>query len=204
MHGGGGGRVTDAVEYFQRRDELRRAVRVVRDRSPERFRWRKAIGALTRSAGTLRGKDRMRVEEPVREIILDVPDFDLQREVVLDARRNGVDLDRGEVLPRRTVGDIRRLSYLTHTDLTQVQKHVPLPADFFASVETSAVVLVGRAYAEYHRSKARHVWLRLPDPDGPEPFQLHHRLMADHANREARLAERWAAFARSVVDADVP
>ena len=86
-----GARVTDAVDYHARRGEMRGAVRVVRTRVPERFRWRAAVAEVTGVAGSLRGLERMRVEEPVREIVLDLSDDSLQREVVLDARRRGVD-----------------------------------------------------------------------------------------------------------------
>jgi hypothetical protein len=196
----GGARVTDAVEFFKQRGEMKVAVKVVRERVPERFRWRKAVGSLTSTAGKLRGKDRMRIEEPIREMVLDVEDGDLRREVVLDSRRNGVDLDRGELLPRRTVGDLRRYSFLTGTDLTEVQRYVHLPLDFFAPVDTAAAVLVGRAFSEHHRHKAQRIWLRLPDADTPDALPLHQRLMAEHASREARLAERWVAFAKALLD----
>jgi hypothetical protein len=195
----GGARVTDAVEFFKKRGEMKGAVKVVRQRVPERFRWRKAVGSLTATAGRLRGHERMRIEEPIREMVLDVEDIDLRREVVLDSRRHGVDLDRGELLPRRTVGDLRRYSFLTGTDLTEVQRYVALPPDFFAPVDTAAITLVGRAFAEHHKHKAHRIWLRLPDCDTPEDLPLHQRLMAEHATREARLAERWSAFAKSVV-----
>src|SRR4051812_9048594 len=97
-----GARVTDEVIYWRMRGELRRAVRVVRVRKPERLRWRAALATVTEAAAPLRGFDRMVVEEPVREIVLDLDDRILRREAVLDARQHGVDLDRGEVLPVRS------------------------------------------------------------------------------------------------------
>jgi hypothetical protein len=173
----------------------------VRDRAPERFRWRSAVSTLTRSAGRLRGLDRQRIEEPVREVVLEIPDVDLKREVVLDARRVGVDLDRGEILPCRTVGDLRRFAFLTGTDLSMLQRYVPHdPGDFFAPVDTSAVVLVGRAYANAHRKRAHELWLAVPDPDGPDEIRTHHRYMVERAEREAKTADKWAAFARAVID----
>src|SRR5687768_3181257 len=101
-----GSRVTDAVEYWRRRGELKGAVSIVRKRLPEHFRWRRAVNVVSQAAGALVGRERMRIEEPVREIVLDLPDEVLRREVVIDARRFGVDLDRGEVLRPRTVGEI--------------------------------------------------------------------------------------------------
>lgn len=195
-----GARVTDAVDFHRRRGELRGAVKIVRVRQPERLRWRSAVSNLTGAAGKLRGLDRMRVEEPVREMVIDLPDFDLRREVVLDARRGGVDLDRGEVLPQRTMGDARRFAFLTNTDIGRVHRYVPLPTDFGAPIDAAGVVLVGRAYADHHRRNAQKLWLRLPDPEGPEPFRLHHHIMAERAQAEADLAKRWAAFAKALVD----
>jgi len=196
----GGSRVTDAVDFYKRRGELRGAVRAVRTRVPERLRWRSAVGSLTQAAGGLRGHDRMRVEEPVREVVIEVPDRKLQREVVLDARRHGVDLDRGELFPERTVSDFRRMAFLTGTDVSRVQRYVTIPEDFFAPVDAAAVVIVGRAWADYHRRRARKLWLELPDPDGPVPFRLHHQIMAERAKREARIAERWRAFTCALIE----
>ncbi len=193
-----GARVTDAVNHFTQRGELRTAVQIVRRRTPERFRWRNAVGSLCQTAGQLRGLDRMRVEEPVREVVIDLEDRELKQAVVLDARRHGVDLNRGEVLPARTVGDLRRYAFLTGADLTRLARHVHVPLDFFAPIDPAVVVLVGRGYAELHRRKAERIWERLPDP-GEESLELHHRLMARHADREVRQAERWEAFARAVV-----
>ncbi len=195
-----GGRITDAVAYFERRGEVRGALRTIRDRRPERFRWRKAVDRMTATAGGLRGQERMRVEEPVRELVLDVSDRDLVREVILDARRNRVDLDRGEILPARTVGDLRRYAFLTETDLRTVQRHVKLdPADFFAPVDTAAIVLVGRAYANAHRKRMQELWLSIPDPDGPDASLPHFRALAKHAEAESRRASRWTAFAKAVL-----
>jgi len=197
-----GARITDAVSYFHKRGQTRDAVRVVRTRIPEKFRWRRAVKGLTWVAGRMRGFDRMRVEEPVREVVLDVDDFDLKREIILDARRNGVDFDRGEVLPGRSVGDLRRYSFLTNVPIDHVQKHVKMdPTSFFESVDTAAVAIVGRHYEIVHRKKAHELWLAIPDPDGPEEPRLHHRIMADRADREADTAERWAAFTKAVLEA---
>ncbi len=194
-----GARVTDAVVFFQRRGELRRAVRTVRDRDPERFRWRAAVGRLTSSAGRMRGLDRMRVEEPIREVVLDTTDRFLRREVVLDARRANVDLDRGEVLPRHRMGDLRRMAFLTGADVRVIERFVALPVDFEAPIDTAGVVLVGRALADQHRRRAQRLWLELPDPDGPDTFRLHHQYMAQRADRDADLAHRWTALTRAIL-----
>lgn len=195
-----GSRVTDAVDFFKRRGELRGAVKVVRGRPPERLRWRNAVGALTGEAGCLRGLERMRVEEPVREMVIDLPDLDLQRSVVLDARKSGVDLDRGEVLPVRNMADVRRFAFLTRVDLSKVHKYVKLPHDFGAVVDGAGVAVVGRAYAEAHQKRAHRLWLQLPDPDAPEELRKHQRLMKQRADEESRRAQQWAAFTRAMMD----
>lgn len=195
-----GARVTDAVDFEKRRGELRGAVKVVRVRPPERFRWRSAVSNLTGEAGRLRGLQRMRIEEPIREMVVELPDFDLRREVVLDARRGGVDLDRGEVLPVRSMGDVRRFAFLTGADITRVERYLRLPEDFGAPVDAAGVVLVGRAWADHHRRAAQRLWLRLPDQDGPLPWRAHHYIMAERARAEANLSSRWTAFARALVD----
>src|SRR5436309_15990298 len=107
-----GARVTDEIDFYRRRGQLQNTVRVIRARTPERLRWRAGVACVTQIAGSLRGRERMRIEEPVRELVLDLEDRMLRRETVLDARRSGVDLDRGEVLPRLTRWDLRRNAFL--------------------------------------------------------------------------------------------
>ncbi|MBK8172353.1 MAG: hypothetical protein IPK60_18695 [Sandaracinaceae bacterium] len=194
-----GVRVTDAVTYFRHRGEMRGTVHVVRTRTPDRLRWRAAVGAVNQVAAVLTGKDRMRVEEPVRELILDLPDRDLRREVVLDARRVGVDLDRGEVLKRFTVGDLGRLSFLTGTDVGTVRRYVSLSDDFFAPIDTAGVAVVGRALADQHRRRAHKLLLSIPDPDSGEPVTRHHAFIAERAEQDAELSRRWTALTRALL-----
>ena len=191
-----GSRVTDAVDYWRRRDELKPAVRVLRGRSPERFRWRKAVANVSEAVGPLRGKDRALLEEPVREIVFDLGDHALQREVVLDARRVGVDLDRGEILLRRTLSDVQGYAREAGTDLARVGRRVRLPGDPLAPVDTAAVVVVGRALADYYRTKAQRILLSVPDPDGPEALRGHHRILLERADLDREESQRWLAFAR--------
>jgi hypothetical protein len=195
-----GSRITDAVEYWRRRGELKSAVSVVRKRRPEHFRWRRAVGAVSQGVGTLRGRDRMRVEEPIRELVLDLGDDGLRREVVIDARRWGVDLDRGEVLSRRTLGDVQRVAFLSGIELGRVARHVALPGDHEATVDAAGVVVVGRAIAEQHKLRAHRLLLDVPDDEGPEPLRLHHRIMVERAARDRADSQRWFAFARAVLE----
>ncbi len=194
-----GARITDVVSFHARRGELRGAVRVVRQRPAERFRWRTAVQGVSEVAGALRGLERMRVEEPVRELVIDLADPSLRREVVLDARKVGVDLDRGEILPRFTLGDLSRLSRVHRVELGHLARYAKLPRDPSAPIDTAACVVVGRALAEHHRKKAHRLWLSVPDPDGPEKLMLHHRIMLDRAERDRAEAERWSELAKALL-----
>lgn len=194
-----GARVTDAVEFYAKRGESRGAVRIVRLREPDRFRWRKAVSGLSSRAGKLRGRDRMRIEEPVREVVLDLEN-ELQREVVLDARRYNVDLDRGELLPFHTMGDLRRYCFLVGTDVNTFDKYVRITNDFGEPIDTAGCTVVARAMSNHHRRRAQRIWLELPDPDGPDKWRMHHRFMSERASHDAELARRWNALAQRLVE----
>ncbi len=193
-----GSRVTDAVNYYKKVGFMRGAVREVRRRSPEKLRWRAAISVLSQSAVQERGRERMRIEEPVREVVLDVDDDALRVNLVLDARRYGVDYDRGEVLPVRTMSDVRRYAFLTNVDLRQVERYLPLPLDFERRVDTPGVVIVGRAWAHYHRQRAQRLWAALPSPEATEQFNMCVEATRDSATQELDRARRWQAFAQAV------
>jgi hypothetical protein len=194
-----GSRVTDAVEYWKNRENLKKAVSVVRGRAPERFRWRRAVGGVSESIGRLRGRDRLIVEEPVREIVLDLDDAVLRREVVIDARRAGVDFDRGEVLQRYTLGDLQRLASETGTDLVRLGRHVRLPSAPEQAVDTAGAIVIARALADHFRTRAQHLLLQVPDPDGPEKLMMHHRIMLERADRDRAESQRWLGFARRLL-----
>lgn len=193
-----GARITDAVAHFRNRGNLKSAVKLVRTRAPERLRWRAAVGALTLDAGQMLGGDRMRVEEPIRELVLDLGDDLLKREVVLDARLHRVDLDRGEILPRWSLGDLRRLSFLARTDLDLLVRYVRLPQEFEAPIDTAAVVLAGRAFSNMFRTRAQRLWLSVPDQDGPEPHMKHHTYILQRAEQDAERSRRWGALAKTL------
>ena len=193
-------RVTDAVAFEARRGENKRAMRVVRARRPDRLRWRSAVSVVNAGAGRLRGLERLRIEEPVREMVLDLDDSVLKREVVLDARRYDVDLDRGEVLPFHSMGDLRRYAFLVGADIRTIMRYVDLPEDFGAPIDTAGCVLVGRAMANHYRRRAQRLWLELPDPDAPRQRMRHEEMMAERATRDAETARRWDAFARRLLN----
>jgi hypothetical protein len=194
-----GSRVTDEVSFYGNRGEQKGAVRAVRIRPPDPQRWRSAVSFLTKHAGILWGLERMRIEEPVREVVLDLSELVLKREVVLDARRNNVDLDRGELLPRHRMGDLRRMAFLVGTDVGQIARYVRLPEDFGAPIDTAAVAIVSRAYGDMHRRRAHKLFLDLPRIE--EAGQLPPKLRPVHARarRDAELAKRWTALSRALL-----
>ncbi|MFO0694968.1 MAG: hypothetical protein U0230_15525 [Polyangiales bacterium] len=194
-----GSRVTDAVEYYKQRGENRFAFRAVRDRGPDKFRWRNAVSSLTQTIGVLRGHTRIRLEEPVREMVLDVDDGILRREVVLDARRHRVDLDRGEILPVRTMGDLRRTAFLAGTNLDLVRRYVRLPDDYEAPIDTAGVVLVGRAMCEQYRKRAQQLMLEVPLVDEPARLTVRQRSILAQAESDGSESSRWAALSRTLL-----
>jgi hypothetical protein len=194
-----GARVTDEIDFYKRRGQLQSAVRVIRARTPERLRWRAAVAAVTQVAGDLRGRDRMRIEEPVREIVLDLEDKILRRESVLDARRSGVDLDRGEVLPPHTRWDLRRTAFLTGVDHEVLSRHLRLPAEYSRPIDTAAVVIVSRALAQAHKQRAERLLARLATPTQTQ-LARHEQYMLERAERDKDLARRWIALAKVMVE----
>ncbi len=194
-----GDRITDVVEFFRLRQQDRNAVREVRGREPDRFRWRSAVGKLTSSAGRMHGKERFRIEEPVREVVLDLGDDTLQREVVLDARRFNVDLDRGEVLPHHTMGDLRRYAFLVGADMRVIERYVSLPVDFLAPIDTAGCAVVARAMSNHHRRRAQKILLDLPDPDSGIALRQHEHYLSKRAYKDNDLADRWNLLGRKLL-----
>lgn len=195
-----GARVTDEIEFYRRRGQLQSTVRVIRSRTPERLRWRAAVAAVTQIAGDLRGRDRMKIEEPVREIVLDLNDKILRRESVLDARKSGVDLDRGEVLPPHTRWDLRRTAFLTGVDHEALARYVRLPADYARPIDTAAIVLITRALAQAHKQRADRLVARLPPNFDEKQLRQHQQYMLARAERDRDLARRWIALAKVMVE----
>jgi hypothetical protein len=194
----GGARVTDEVNFWRDRGQLRRALHAVRTRKPERLRWRAALSALTSSAGTLRGFHRSLIEEPVREIVLDLDDRMLRREAVLDARRFGVDLDRGEVLPVCTRWDLKRTAFLTGVEHEQLGRYVRLPADFGQPVDTAGVVLASRAIAGTHKQRSEALAGRV-QRDADDTLDRYDEMLLQRAHRERELARRWAVLSKTLL-----
>lgn len=194
-----GARVTDEIEFFRRKGQLQQTVRVIRARTPERLRWRAGVAAVTQIAGSLRGRERMRIEEPIREIVLDLEDRLLRRESVLDARRVGVDLDRGEVLPLLTRWDLRRNAFITGVDHLALAPYMHLPEEYSAPIDTAAAVLIARALSDAHKKRSERLVARLPSQ--PEAaLARHEQYMLERSERDRDQARRWSALARVLVD----
>jgi hypothetical protein len=192
-----GARVTDEVIFWRMRGELRRAVRAVRVRKPERLRWRAALATVTEAAAPLRGFDRMVVEEPVREIVLDLDDRILRREAVLDARQHGVDLDRGEVLPVRSRWDLKRTAFLTGIDHEVLARYLKLPADYGRPVDTAGIVVISRAISRAHKQRAERLAQRVGNVQ--DNLARHEHIMLERVDYERDLARRWAALSKALV-----
>jgi len=200
-----GARITDEVEYYRRTGQFQQAVRVIRNRKPERLRWRMGVAALTQIAGTLRGRERMRIEEPVREMVLELPDRLLRRETVLDARRNGVDLDRGEVLPQLTRWDLRRSAFLIGVDQRALSPYILLPNDYAQPIDTAAAVLVSRAFAAAHKARADRLLEAIPtdvQQNWEQRLALprYQQYRIERAERDRDLAGRWNVLAKVLVE----
>jgi hypothetical protein len=195
-----GVRVTDEVSFWQRRGDLRRAVRVVRERTPERLRWRAAVSTVTEVAGGLSGSDRTRIEEPVREVVLDLQDKILRREVVIDARRFGVDFDRFEILPVRTRWDLTRTAYLTGVEPELIERYLSLPADFGKPIDTAGVAVISRALAATHKQRADKLVERVGEIGPSRALAKHEHIMLERADHERDRARRWAALSKTLLE----
>jgi hypothetical protein len=194
-----GARITDEVNFWRKRGDLKNAVRVVRVREPERLRWRAALSSVSESAAPLRGRSRAQIEEPVRELVLDLDDFILRREAVLDARRFGVDLDRGEVLPARTRWDLKRAAFLIGVDHEQLARYVTLPDEYGRRIDVAGVVVVSRALASTHKQRADRLSERVINTGG-RPLAQHEHMMLERASYERDLARKWAALSKNLVE----
>ena len=84
-----------------------------------------------------------------------------------------------------------------------MRRYVALPTSFEAPIDTAAVVLAGRAFANAHRQRAERLWLSVPDQDGPEPLRLHQRFILERADLEAERSKRWAALAKTLASKPV-
>jgi hypothetical protein len=194
-----GSRITDAVDYFQRHERLPGAVSIIRTRTPERFRWRRAVRNVTRVATHLRGLDRMRIEEPIREVVLDLPQPHLRGHVVLDACQVGMDLDRGEIFGIRSEGEIRRLAFLTGVDWSLIQQRLSFHQQWDAAVQAVRVGLLGRHMARAHHARARDFSRQVPD----QPMEEDDWFLASYAQQQAQhhedQARRWEALVHSLM-----
>jgi hypothetical protein len=195
-----GARVTDEVNFWRHRGDLRRAVRAMRVRAPERLRWRMALATVAESAAPLRGFVRLQVEEPVRELVLDLDDRILRREAVLDARRHGIDLDRGEILPVRTRWDLTRTAFLTGVDPALLARYVKLPDDFARPIDVAGAVVISRAISGTHKQRADRLAQRVGElQTGDRSLARHEQIMLERADYERDLARRWAALSKTLV-----
>jgi hypothetical protein len=134
----------------------------------------------------------------VRELVLDLDDRILRREAVLDARRHGVDLDRGEVLPARTRWDLRRTAFLTGVDHDLLGRYLRLPVDYGQLVDTAGVVVVARAISRAYKQRSEKLTRAVGDPSRID-LRRHEQIMLERARVEHDLASRWAALSKTML-----
>ena len=193
-----GARITDEVDGFRQLGDHRGAVRVLRTRRPERLRWRAAVASMTTVAAAQRGIVRARIEEPIREIVLDMDDRILRRETVLDARRVGVDLDRGEILPLHTRWDLKRASFLVGVDHALLGRYMTLPVEYERPVDTAGCVVLCRSFSRALFVRSDRFIAQLKGKS-PASFQEHERLLYSRAQFEREQARRWMALSKTLV-----
>jgi len=192
-------RVTDDVGFFCKRGELPAAVNIVQRRAPDFHRWRRAFSTVARvSYAWLQGKDLLWTESALREVVDCLPDPQLAKELVLDARQFRVRMNFGDPLPHWTGRDLMRFADEHDIDMGIVKRIAPLPAKVADPLDTAAVVLVSREMARRHRRRAQALWLELPDEeeDGWEP---RHHAIANVAEKSATNGAQWNDFAVQLV-----
>lgn len=189
-------RVLDEVVARSEQGDLPGAVDVVRRRRPDARRWRAAVTVVARrSLEVSYGFERRCAEEALREIVGRVDDRALRCETVLDVRMQGIDIDRGDVLPRWRIGELRRLAYLLDLELDAVAAHVPLPDGFSNAIDTPCVVLTGRHLAGLHRHNADRQLRRLPDSVEVARMSSHQAKLLQTAQWASERARRWNTLA---------
>lgn len=158
---------------------------------------------MTAAAVQCRGLARARIEEPIREMILDMDDRILRRETVLDARRVGLDLDRGEVLPLHSRWDLKRSAFLVGVEHDLLGRYMELPEDYTRPIDTSGAVLLSRAFANALSARADRLVSRVPQDAGglvgAEALRRHQRLLLERAAYEREQAQRWVALSQVLV-----
>ena len=106
------------------------------------------------------------------------------------------------MLPFRTLGDLRRTTFLTGTDLESVRRYIELPDDFHAPIDTAGVVVVGRAIAEQHRRSAQRILLELPEVPPTRTESAVRAQLRERGQRDADAAVRWRAVADAILRDD--
>lgn len=193
-----GARITDEVDGFRRVGDLCGAVRALRRRRPERLRWRAAAASMTAAAVHCQGLTRARIEEPIREMILDMDDRILRRETVLDARRVGLDLDRGEVLPVHSRWELKRSAFLVGVDHELLGRYMQLPGEFTQLIDTAGAVLLARSFATALSSRAERLETRVTYTGAANGLP-HEQALLKRAAFEREQAQRWAALSKVLV-----
>jgi hypothetical protein len=192
-------RVTDDVTFFCKRGELPAAVNIVQRRAPDFHRWRRAFGAVARvSYAWLQGKNLVWTESALREVIDYLPDPQLAKELVLDARQYRVRMNFGDPLPHWSGRDLMRFADEHDIDMSIVKRIAPLPPRVTDPLDTAAVVLATREMSRRHRRRAQALWLELPDEE-EEGWEPRHHAIANVAERSASTGAQWNGLSLKLV-----
>ncbi|MBI5513251.1 MAG: hypothetical protein HY909_05745 [Deltaproteobacteria bacterium] len=193
-------RVSDEAAILCRRKDFPRAVNVLQRRRSERRRWRHAFRLVTVLGDrALDGARRSWMEGALREVVAQVADTQLQRELVVEARAAQVRFDLGAVLPGWTGRSLWRLADSLEIPMQYVALVTSLPAALTVPLDTAQVVLDFRRTAEAHRVVAAQLgatlppWAQFQEAKGALDPALKQRLNTVRAQHEA--SRRWRAFA---------
>lgn len=185
-------RVSDDAAILVQRMDFPRALNVLQRRAPDHRRWRWAFRRVTSGVNVRLDQSRKRwMQSGLDEIVSNVEDRWLQRELAIDYRTGlGVDTELS-VLPRYTARDLWRIAEQYGLPMEYLAHVTELPRFIDAPIDTTRVVIDCRRTAEAHRDEARNLLAGIaPTETVPLADQLQ-RIAAD-AQRDAEA--RWRAL----------
>jgi hypothetical protein len=193
-------RVSDEAAILCRRRDFPRAVNVLQRRAAERRRWRHAFRLVTVLGDrALDGSRRVWMEGALRDVVAQVRDLRLQRELVVEARAAQVRFDLGAPLPAWTARTLWHLADTLEIPMQYITRVTALPPTLQAPVDTAQVVVDFRRTAEAHRALAAQLGATLPpwalfqEAKGALDPALQQRLNTVRVQHEA--SRRWRDFA---------
>jgi hypothetical protein len=195
-------RVSEDTAILCRRQDFPRAMNVLQRRPPDHRRWRVGLRNVATSAGrVLQGSRRWWLGGAIRELVSEVPNPWLQRELAVDLFATGTGFEPPDLLPHWTARDVWGLADGVGLPMEYVAQVTALPGYIDARVETARLVLDFRRTALAHHEHARRLAAAttkdLTEVRGYAPWAA--RVEID-AQRDA--AERWRALAMHLLTHD--